>query len=256
MFPENAKFGQDAEALAPRKGCGCWAWGCAGVLLVGVLGFAALAGGTYWVARNLINTYTSDQPQQLAKVEYEGEKLEALQGRVKAFSESIKEGSETEDLVLSADDLNALISADENLRGKVFVRIENGQVAGDVSFPLDQLPMGKGRYFNASASFDVMLERGLLMIILADAEVRGEKLPAEFLRQMRGENLAQELYKNPETAKVLERIDEITIGDGEVILRVRREETSQGPETPEAPEEPETPATDAPAGPEETPEAP
>lgn len=215
-----------AEQYQPRqsnsnKGC---LWGC---LIAAVLFVAAIlcAGfGGYFFLTGQIEKYTSDKPVDLPSVEYNEAEMEALNQRVESFREKLKSGeTPEEDLVLTADDINAMISDNEDLKGKIFVKIENNQVEGDVSFPLDKLPGGKGRFFNGSATFDVSMEGGVLIVTADQAEVNGEAVPDQFMEAMRQENLAKDIYKDPENAKFMRQFEDIRIEDDKFILRVKRD---------------------------------
>ncbi len=62
-------------------------------------------------------------------------------------------GTASEPLVLSSDDLNALIEDKPEMKGKIYVTVEGDEVKGRVSIPLGELglPMVKGRYLNGKA---------------------------------------------------------------------------------------------------------
>ena len=149
------------------------------------------------------------------------EELAEVETRVNDFKESLEEGESSNDLVLTADEINALINSQPQLKGRLFVTIKDGRIAGDVSIPTDFLPGGKGRFFNASGTFDVTLENGVLIVTLASATVQGNPVPAEFIEQMRGENLARDAYNDPEVADTLRKFESLTIVDDKIILTPR-----------------------------------
>ncbi|QDV45324.1 hypothetical protein Enr13x_52000 [Stieleria neptunia] len=214
--------GTEPQVQSSGSGNGCL-WGCliAGGLFIGSILCAGFGG--YWFLSNQIAKYTSETPIDLPTVEYSEEDLAELDARVETFREKLDAGeTPEEDLVLTADDINALISKNEDFKGKVYVKIENNQVEGDVSIPLDKLPMGKGRYFNGSATFDVAMDGGVLIVTVDQAELNGEPLPDEFMQAMRQENLAKDVYKDPENAKFMSRFEDIRIEDDKFILRVKR----------------------------------
>lgn len=206
---------------APKSSGGCCLWGC--LLMVLLVVFVVVGGGvgTYWWVQAQVTKYTSEAPADLPVVELPEGELAEVQGRVDNFTETIEAGETPDDLVLTADELNALITKDEKLRGKVYVTIEDGVVAGEVSLPADAFPGGKGRFFNASATFNVSLENGVLIVTLADATFKGEKLPPQFMEAMGKENLAKEMYKDPEMAKTLGRIESISIEHDKIVLKPR-----------------------------------
>ncbi|QDV87093.1 hypothetical protein [Planctomycetes bacterium TBK1r] len=214
--------GSEPQVQSSGSGNGCL-WGCliAGGLFIGSILCAGFGG--YWLISSQIAKYTSDTPVDLPTVEYSEEELAKLDARVESFREKLDAGeTPEEDLVLTADDINALISKNEDLKGKVYVKIENNQVEGDVSIPLDKLPMGKGRYFNGSATFDVSMDGGVLIVTVDQAELNGEPVPEEFMQAMRQENLAKDVYKDPENAKFMSRFEDIRVEDDKFILRVKR----------------------------------
>ncbi len=127
------------------------------------------------------------------------------------------------DLVLSARDINALVSRSPELRGKVFVTIQDGQVGGEVSMPLDKIPGGEGRYFNASATFDVQLRDSQLIVTVKDAAIKGKQAPPIVLDALAGKNLATEINKHPRMKPKLEKFDSLSVIDDTVILRAKSE---------------------------------
>jgi hypothetical protein len=181
--------------------------------------------GFYWFVSSQVTKYTSETPVELPMVDYTPAQIEALESRLDTFKTTVESGeSPTEDLVLTAEEINALINQQEELKGKVFVKISDGQVTGDVSFPTDAIPGGRGRYFNGSVSLDVSMENGVLIVTLADAEVNGEPVPEKIIEGMASENLAKDLYKDPENAKLMRRVEAVVIEDNKIILKMRREE--------------------------------
>nr|WRX36748.1 hypothetical protein [uncultured bacterium] len=53
-------------------------------------------------------------------------------------------------VVLSADDINALISKNEVFKGKVYITLADGDATAEVRVPVDGIPGVKGRFLNAS----------------------------------------------------------------------------------------------------------
>lgn len=240
----------------PKSSRSCCLWGCLGMFLLMVLLVVGGGFGTYWWLQAQLNRYTADAPADLPIVELPEGELTEIQARIDTFKETIEAGETPEDLVLTAEELNALITQDDEMRGRVYVTIEDGEITGDVSIPVDFIPGGKGRFFNASATFDVSLENGVLIVTIEDAEVKGEKLPQQFIDGMSKENLAKEAYKDPEVAATLGRIESITIEQDKIILKPRIMPTEPAAdeagadETPPSDEDP--PHADAPQQPDET----
>ena len=104
-----------------------------------------------------------------------------LEERVKAFRTALEEGKPTEPLVLTSDEINALIEArTAELKGKVYVTIEGDKLKGQVSIPLSDFPsfgLTRGRYLNGEAEFKVSLQDGILLVTLDSIEVNGKHRP-------------------------------------------------------------------------------
>ena len=114
------------------------------------------------------------------------EEREALKKRVEAFKHAARRGQPTPPLVLSSDDLNALIEDNPkaDLKGKVYVTIEKDRLKGQVSLPLSQIPLfglTQGRYLNGEAEFNVRLIDGRPFVTIEDLEVNGKRPSEAFL---------------------------------------------------------------------------
>lgn len=206
------------------SGGGCLK-GCLIITVILILIIVGLTIGGYYYLKSQINKYTSDKPADIPSVTLPAEQLEELQARVDSFQSSFEEiakpdedGSENVELILTQDEINALIASNPDFANRVFVTIKDGNVSADVSIPLDEVPMAGGRYLNASASLNVSMNNGALLVTLADASVNGQPIPQEIVTAMQSENLAAELYKEPEAVKVIQRVKELKIEDKRIIL--------------------------------------
>ena len=204
----------------PPKKRGCFFYGCLALAVAGLFCVAAVV-GVYFYVRSVINTYTSTTPVLLEKVEYSAAEMDALKARLQTFKKALDDGKESAELVLTADDLNALLSLEAQLRGKLFVRIEDDKLKGEISMPLPDVgPLRlKGRYLNGAAVFRVALEASVLDVRLADVLVQNKPLPAMILRELKGRNLAQEFQTDPRTAADIAKFESIQVTNGAVRLR-------------------------------------
>jgi len=231
------------------SGSSCLLYGC----LIAFLAMVVLVVGGgflgYRFLRGQLEQYTDDAPAELPMIELTDEEIEEIQGRIDSFQETLEKGDTPEDLILTADELNALISKNEDLKGRVFITIQEGQVSGDVSIPTEFIPGGTGRYFNASATFDVSLSDGVLIVTLAAAEVKGEPVTQDIIQAMSSENLARDVYNDPEVAAILRRFESLTIDDEQIILSPRLEPSEPGEQSePAEPAEPSDPGEHSAAG--------
>lgn len=209
----------------PAKKRGCLFYGCLSLSVVALLIAIFIAVGVYFAKRTvdaLVNDYTAVTPEKIEELVYPEPKMSELQQRVSTFQQSVeKGGGQPVELVLTADDLNAMIAANRDLKGKVFVRIEDDQVRGQISVPLPDLgPLKlKGRFLNGAAAFKVSLNNGQLDIRLDQVSVHDKPLPPLILGELKKVDLARETRNDPEAAKVIQRLDSLEIREGKVYIR-------------------------------------
>ncbi len=246
------------EPPPPKKsGCSCVAIGCLGLAALFVVGVGVMVGGGFWFIRNQVQTYTSDAPADIPVVEYSDEQLEELKARVESFkarvaardddasddnadaapSESDPDESDpdrsgtsdpdaveidpVQELALTAEEINALIATEEKMRGRVHVSIEDGELTGEISIPTDGFPGGSGRFLNASATFEVSMEDGILFVRINRAVVKGEPVPESIMEGLRQQNLAKDVYKDEENAEMLRKFESIRVEGDKLILKLR-----------------------------------
>lgn len=215
-----------SNEINPAKKRGCLFYGCLSVVLIALLIVVVGIAGYFFVKRTtegLVRDYTEASPARLERVEYAREQTDVLQRKAAEFQRALEFGTNVIELTLTADDLNALISTQRELRDKLFVRIDNDQVRGDISMPLTDLGPIKlgGRYLNASVSFNVVLTNGVLDIRLRDVTVKDKPLPLMILSELKKNNLAMEFQKEPKAASDIAKYDTIQITNGAVVLRNR-----------------------------------
>jgi len=208
----------------PRKGRGCLFYGCLTCLVL-LLIMAVLAVVVVRFIKNQVNTYTDTQPMKLPRVEMTDADYQQLERRVKAFGDAMEKGTPIESLILTERDLNALIARAANMKelaDKVYVSVNGTEVRGQVSIPLSRLGwLGKGRYLNGEATFNVSLENGVLIVTAREVKVKGKPLPETFMSQLRRENLAKEAYKNPKNAEAIRQLDTIQVQESQVLIKAR-----------------------------------
>ncbi len=189
------------------------------VVVVSLIGFFAAKG----FMEELVAEYTDTEPVALPEEALSDEVFGELSGRVDAFVVGVEEGAATDPLVLTADEINALIQQHpdwEDLKGKVYITMEDDEIGGEVSFPLGELgwDMFQGRYFNGTATFRISLDRGFLGVFLTSMSLKGEPLPEEVMQGFRAQNLAQDQQNNPQLQPVIDALESIEVEDGKLIL--------------------------------------
>jgi len=202
-----------------------FACGCAVLLLFSCVLIILAYYGVKGVATKILDEYTETQPRALPEVTLPEEQLKAVQERVKTFAEAVKNDQPTDPLVLTADEINALIQQNEEFKTiplKVYLTFDDDKLNGEISLPLDEFGSWfKGRYLNATASFSVSLAHDRLQVYAESLEVKGEQIPDEYMKEVRTRNLAEDEMKDPEFAAVIEKLEEIAIQDGKLIVRAK-----------------------------------
>lgn len=222
----------------------CLLVGCGGMILLAIM----TSIGAYLYVKSTVETYTQETPASIATNEVTEAESQELVARLESFKSRIESGNASS-LVLSQDDINALISKEKELAGKVYVTIEGGQIKGQISVKLeDGVPLAGGRYLNGQASISVGIKHGELEAYLDSVEVNGKPLPDRFMVAIKGKNLATDVKIDEKTRKNLVRIERLEVKDGKVVLVVKEgepmekasEEGSTRSEIPEKTPEPET----------------
>lgn len=220
---------------------GCWFYGCLTLLLVMVLAGVA----TFFTVRYAVNKvsalveqYTDAEPLDLPAAEMRRSDYESLEKRLASFQQALDSGKPTEPLVLTADEINALLANSPGMsqwKGRARIGFEGDRVSGQVSLPMDALAglpglsRLRGRFLNGMATFEAGLTNGILVVTLQSLQVKGQPVPEEIMAALRRENLAKDAYGNPETAALLSKFDSVTIEDERVVVKARTQGTGAGP---------------------------
>ncbi len=211
----------------PPRQRGCFFYGCiiAGILtLLLVIAVGIMFFFIYRWFEGVVEEYTATAPQTLPKVEMPPERRRTLAERFDAFRAAVDVGKPTEPLVLDSREINALIEERTPLKDKVFVTIAGDRLKGKVSLPLgDLIPIGltRGRFLNGEAEFSVWLKDGVIFATISSFEVNGKRPSEDFLRHVRGQNLARGLNDDPKMAEEISKLQSIEVKDGKLIIRAR-----------------------------------
>src|SRR5215468_5409734 len=112
---------------------GCLFYGCLTSCILVLVVLAGLILG-YLKILNAFDT----KPAALPTVDMSDADMQQVRQRVDTFRSDVRSAHPTQPLTLSANEINALIATDPNmkaLKGKVYVAIEDNQVKGQVSVP-------------------------------------------------------------------------------------------------------------------------
>ena len=208
----------------PPKSRGCLFYGCLTCVVL-FLAACVLVFFAVRFVRNRVTAYTDAAPAKMPAFEMSDADFKLLQERKKSFADAMEQGKATEPLVLTENEINALIiksSESKELADKVHVSLSGEDLRGQVSVPLSFLGwFGRGRYLNGEAGFNVSLQNGILIVTAREVKVKGKPLPESFMSQLRNENLAKDVYKNPKNAEAIRKLESIQVKDNRVIIKAR-----------------------------------
>jgi hypothetical protein len=203
----------------------CCLWGCLVAFIIGILIVLALGLGLRSCAIDFREQYTDTAPTALPVVDIDPERLDGLLDQVDTFMQRVQDDQPAPPLELTQDEINALIQNHpdwEGIRDKVYVTIEDDVITGEVSIPLDWVPLMRGRYFNGSVTLDVSLENGRLEVYVDSASVRGEPVPDQVLTGLANQNLAKDIQTDPDMRETLRKLERIQVRNGKVLVTPRQ----------------------------------
>jgi hypothetical protein len=218
------------EAPPRQKGLGCFAQGCLILLVFAiVLAIACFAGmywgfqrhsavvrGVYWLAK----THSiAAEPTPVPEFSGSDTQIQGVRERWQDFEQKTRAGQAAE-IELTVDDINALIAANRDARGKVFASINGNQLRLQASAPLGEILGRPGYYFNGDITVEFKGAESLDNPQLNRIVVNGEQVPSDLLNwKYRSRRLREYLadYRNGYD------IGTIEVRDGKLILRSRTE---------------------------------
>lgn len=225
---------QPAYQPPPRKsGCGLAGFGCGfGCLLVVILSVVAVIGlgiaGKKWVETK-IDEYTSYEGKPVEAPQATPEQIATAISKAEAFRDGMAEGGTPAPLELTGEELNLILWNDpefSQLAGKAEVGIEGDRLHANISIPIDDLPlpegaladMLKGKYFNGEVGVKMGMASGQPALYLDSLSVNGTPVPEMFMSGLRSQNLLEEALKNPDASASFDRIEDIRVEGGRLII--------------------------------------
>ncbi|MEA2013389.1 MAG: hypothetical protein U9O87_10005 [Verrucomicrobiota bacterium] len=175
-------------------------------------------------AKEYALSFTTEEPRIFQYEQISDDDYKKLTEKIKIFKEDI--GNTTSgNIALNAKEVNSLFTRHEDfkkLKDIAKISFKNNKLLGLISFPLERfdLGIGKGRYLNGSASFEVSVRDGRLFLYLEEFEVKDKKIPAEIMKKMKSTNLAEDFNRNPEQSKKIKKIKKLYFENEELIIEL------------------------------------
>ena len=177
-----------------RKGIGCFGKGCL-ILIVSLLVLAAVFFGVGYVSVRY--AVTASAPRELPTVVTSETEERAVRQRWENFKSASRDRAAATEAVdaaqartpprieFSASDINQLIAANRNSRGKAFVSIENNVGHVQVSIPLEKVGFS-GRYLNGNFDVTASPDGDPWRIHVTKTSLSGVDVPEKMLNLLSG----------------------------------------------------------------------
>jgi hypothetical protein len=209
---------QEQKQDKKRRGCLFYGFIMASVLLVfGILGVLAAMRGFLAV--------TDKTPVPVPETKMSQQEIQKVRQRVDAFREAVRGHQTPSPLLLTADEINALIKSDpdlEPLKGKLYVaEMKGDEVKTQFSVSMAELGAArfKDRYFNGYATIKPTLVNGNLRLKpVSVVTLRNRPFPDRYLEIIKSLNFAKGLNRNPRVSVGLDWIQSIDVKDGKLMI--------------------------------------
>lgn len=165
---------------AAGRGMGCFAKGCLILVVFLCVLFAAFVVGSMYALRHLKTTFFATEHVDLPPNNSTPEEQQLALAHWKIFERSARAHMPAR-IEMTADELNALIAANRELRGKAFVRLDGNVGRLQVSVPLESRWF-RGRYVNGECEVTASPDGDPEAARITNVLVNGSAVPEEALR--------------------------------------------------------------------------
>lgn len=220
-----ARSWQQCAMAEGKKGPGCFFYGCVTLICLVILAIIGIFFGVRFAIKYARDHYTAKQGVAVAPVALPPAQGDSVVKRVDDFKKQIQNGTATNALVLTGDELDYWIrnAAGPQLHDHLHVIITNDQVRAQLSMPLDDMgPAWRGRFLNGDADVGLGVKNGMVSFDVRSLNVAGQKVPQQALSQW-SQNMHWNLQPNDPNAALLTGFKDIEVKDGKVILHPKSE---------------------------------
>lgn len=176
-----------------------------------------------------VEEFTSTEGVEIAPPEVSEPQIRDAVRRFDTFRDAMRADEATPPLVLSDDDINAILFHHPDFAesaGVTRVSIEDNQLTSELSVDLESLDIPveffaervKGRYFNGEITLSLGMIAGRPSLYVENLAVGGKPVPAFILKELRKENLLQEAASDPDFQKALEKVREVKIENDRLVI--------------------------------------
>lgn len=207
----------------PKKGHGCFFYGCLTVIILFLAGAAVSAFAVWKLTTYALNTFADAAPMEASAQTLPSQSAEQARQKVTDFSAQLDQKNGEVTLALTQDELNALLAQRDSaskINVRAVVEFHPNSATANISIPLDEaLPrwIAGGRYLNGAATLDISMRNGQMGIFIKSLKVKGKPLPEMLMQEMRRVNLAEEFQAEGEQ-NPLKSVKRIEIQEGQISI--------------------------------------
>jgi hypothetical protein len=166
----------------PQSGMGCFGKGCLILVVFCIVLGLAFIGGTFYAVRYLRTTYFPTAPVTLPANPTTKEEQQLALANWNIFERKARAHLPAR-IEMTAQELNALIAAEPELRGKALFSIDEDDLAHlQVSIPLADVSWLRGHYVNAECNIRSAADGNPANARFTRVIVNGEAVPEETLQ--------------------------------------------------------------------------
>jgi len=180
------------------------------------------------LVQSTVERYTATTPMPISTNPLPAIEQDELDDRVERFADAIEEGLTPEPLLLSGQDLNALLQdlwEDEEIPGEMALRIEDGRLRSNLSIPLKPgfsigpfTPDVEGRYLNGTVTFRVALKDGVLSTDIERFVMNGKTLPGWIVDAVEREFIDEQILDNKDLREFTDKLARVQVSADSILL--------------------------------------
>lgn len=168
------------EPPPPQSGSGCFAKGCLILVIFFIVLSLAFVGGTIFAVRYLRTSYFPQTRVEVPAATATEEEQQLARAHWYSFERAARAHTPAH-IEMTAAELNALIAAEPDLRGKAFVTIDDNVARLQVSIPLDQVPWLRGHYVNGECTVQSAVSGSPIDARITSITINGKAVSEEAL---------------------------------------------------------------------------
>lgn len=219
------------------QGRGCFFYGTITFVLVLIGVMLGIYFGARKAALAAVAKYTATAPVAIPRLNLSPAEEERIARDLAQTAQRAAAGQGPTEIALSEQEVNVLLGQSTEVRPyreQIYLQPEGDKLKAQMNVPLDQFDLWKSfrskiggsdltnRFLNGTALLSLAVTNGALHMAITNLVVNGETLPEEFTKRLRDQNFAEPANKNPDVQSALQRIQNIAVKEGRVVVELKK----------------------------------